>query len=460
MQNARPDPVVSLLFQSESIKLISKASELLELFIKEETKKLADIKMPHMPTLGSAFEEVTKQGIDKGFAIPKHLDLSVVSGFVSIGDEMLPEQIDCMLVHGQGKKYGLTEQYIYEIENILCIFEVKKTLRKKDYADAMDHLAGIRRKFAEHFEHKLIHEGYEPDISSAGRHFAQITGKIAPENYSGIHGLSKSDGILFYCLVQESFAPVSIIHGYDGYKTESGLRTAFVDILEEKKKATDSGIAIPSIPSLVTSNQYCLVKGNGVPFLVIKDEDEWVSVFSTCYNPAKIILELIWSKISSYFDIEMPWNDSLHMDNISPLLIAKALEVDDKAGWMYNTIEFKEKQLKREDNNAWVPAYLGEAEVSAINIMAMRGGYLPLDDDMDEYLKGNHATTIDEVSSNLILTRLFVKDGDYIRPIKPNTHIVTLDDNTGYVCSERDRFDLWCEEQGIAPQYINLVFLE
>ncbi|WP_205904695.1 DUF6602 domain-containing protein [Diaphorobacter sp. HDW4A] len=110
--------------------MISKASELLELFIKEETKKLEGIKMPHMPTLGSAYEEVTKQGIDKNFSIPKHLDLSVVSGFVSIGGELLPEQIDCMLVHGKGMRYGLTDQYIYDIENILCIFEVKKKSQK------------------------------------------------------------------------------------------------------------------------------------------------------------------------------------------------------------------------------------------------------------------------------------------------------------------------------------------
>lgn len=211
-----------------------------------------------------------------------------------------------MLVHGQGEQYGLTEQYIYDVDNTLCIFEVKKTLRKKDYIDAIDHLAGIRKRFAENFEHKLINEGYEPNIAPARRHFSQITGKIAPENYSGIHGLSKSDGILFYSLVQESLAPVSIIHGYDGYKTEKGLRTAFVDILEEKKNENGAGIGIPSIPSLVVSNQFCLVKGNGVPFIAIKDEDEWVSVFSTCHNSAKLILELIWSKISSRFDIQMP----------------------------------------------------------------------------------------------------------------------------------------------------------
>lgn len=439
--------------------MISKASELLEIFIREEAKKLAGFEMPHMPTLGSAYEEITKQGIDQNFAIPKHLDLSVVSGFVSIGGEMQPAQIDCMLVHGKGERYGLTEQYIYDIENILCIFEVKKTLKKPDYIDAMDHLASIRRKFAEHFEHKLIHEGYEPDITSARRHFAQITGKIAPERYSGIHGLSESDGILFYCLVQESLAPVTIIHGYDGYKTESGLRKVFVDILEEKKEA-GAGFGIPSIPSLVTSNQHCLVKGNGVPFLAIKDEDKWVAVFSTRHNSAKLILELIWSKISCHFDIKMPWNDGLHMDSIEPLLIAKAVRIGDEAGWMYNSVEFKEKRLKRDDDNIWEPAILGKAEISAINIMAMRGGYLLLDEGMNEYLTSEHGVTAVEVGKNLIATRLFMRDGEYIRPILSHTHVVTLDDNTGYASSERDRLDLWCDKNGIPPHYLNLLFIE
>ena len=371
---------------------------------------------------------------------------------------MQPAQIDCMLVHGKGERYGLTEQYIYDIENSLCIFEVKKTLKKPEYIDAMDHLASIRRKFAEHFEHKLIHEGYEPDITSARRHFAQITGKTAPERYSGIHGLSESDGILFYCLVQESLAPVTIIHGYDGYKTESGLRKVFVDILEEKEAG--SGFGIPSIPSLVTSNQHCLVKGNGVPFLAIKDEDKWVAVFSTRHNSAKLILELIWSKISCHFDIKMPWNDGLHMDSIEPLLIAKAVRIGDEAGWMYNSVEFKEKRLKRDDDNIWEPAILGKAEISAINIMAMRGGYLPLDEGMNEYLTSEHGVTAVEVGQNLIATRLFMRDGEYIRPILSHTHVVTLGDNTGYASSERDRLDLWCDRNGIQPHYLNLLFNE
>ncbi len=416
--------------------------------------------MPHMPTLGSAYEEVTKQGIDQSFSIPKHLDLKVVSGFISVSGKMLPEQIDCMLVHGEGEKYGLTEQYIYDIENILCIFEVKKTLRKADYIDAFDHLGKIRIKYAEHFEDKLERGDYEPNIESARKHFSQITGKIAPERYMDIHRLSKSDGILFYALVQESLAPVSIIHGYTGYKTEKGLRSAFLDILEEKSKDGGEGLGIPNIPSLVTSNQFCLVKGNGVPFLAIKDKGDWVSVFSTRHNSAKLILELIWSKISIYFDVKMPWNDGLHMDNIQPLLVAEVKETDDAVGWMYHSIEFKEKSLEREDNNSWKPTPLGKPELSAVNIMAMRGGYLPLDDGMHEFLHKNHGATLDEVVKNLILSREFMKDGDYIRPINKHTHIITNDDNTGFVSSEKDRFDLWCVENEIEPHYINLLFME
>lgn len=439
--------------------MIRKASELLELFIREETRKIAGVKMPHMPTLGSAYEEVTKQGIDRDFSIPKHLDLSVVSGFIAIGGEILPEQIDCMLVYGGGERYGLTGQYIYDIESVLCIFEVKKALRKQDLIDAIQHLASVRKKFAAHFERRLIGEGYEPNISWARKHFSQITGKNAPELYRGIHDLPENEGILFYCLVQETLAPVSIIHAYDGYKTEQGLRSAFLDILEEKKES-GLGVGIPSIPSLVTSGKYCLVKGNGIPFLAITEKDQWVSVFSTRHNSAKIILETIWSKISLFFDIKMPWNDGLHMDNIEPLLIAKAIRVGDKAGWMYNSVESKEKHLKRDDDNFWSPDYLTHAEVSAVQIMAMHGGYLSLDEGINEYLENSYGKSIQEVAESLVLTRLFMRDGDHIRPVHAHTHLVIDGDGGGYVCCEIERFDIWCEKKGIAPHYISLFFME
>lgn len=372
---------------------------------------------------------------------------------------MLAEQIDCMLVHGEGERYGLTQHYKYDINSVLCVFEVKKSLKKADYADAMQHLAKIRRKFADNFEDRLINEGYKPDITNARRRFSQLTGKVAPEEYPDIHQLSKADGILFYTLVQESLSPITIIHGYEGYKTESGLRSAFLDILEEAWKG-GSGWGVPSIPTLVASNNFCLVKGSGVPFLAVQNKNEWVSVFSTRHNSAKLILELIWSKISEYFNIKMPWDDGLHMDSIQPLLIAEAKEVDDVAGWAYKTVEFKEKHMERDDDNLWSPSQVGKAEISAINIMAIHGGYLALDDDMNEYLIGSYGMAIEQVAEALILTRQFMLHGGYIRPIHPQTYMITNDDETGFVASEIERFDLWCAENGIEPNYMSIYFID
>ncbi|MGP9575492.1 DUF6602 domain-containing protein, partial [Halomonas sp. AOP42-D2-25] len=333
--------------------MISKASELLEHFIQQEARKLAGVEMPHMPTLGSAYEEITKQGVDQNFVIPKSLNISVVSGFIEMGGEMLPEQIDCMLVCGAGRRYGLTDQYIYDIENILCVFEVKKTLSKKDFSDAISHLAKIRKKFSEHFETKLIYQAYQPDITAVRSRFSQLTGNVAPEHYMGIHDLPENEGMLFYGLVQELFAPVSIIHGYGGYRTESGLRNAFLDIIEEKKLEDGVGVGIPSIPSLVTSGNFCLVKGNGFPFLGVNQDNKWVPVLSTRHNSAKLILELIWMKISLKFKVDMPYDDGIYMDYLEPLLVAETLRIGDAAGWMYSSIEPSEKYLKRNDDKQW-----------------------------------------------------------------------------------------------------------
>lgn len=439
--------------------MINKASELLEAFIKTETDKLKDMSMPHMPTLGNAYEEITKQGIDRNFVIPKHLNLQVVSGFISIGGDLQPQQIDCMLVHGKGIKYGLTNQYFYPIEQILCIFEVKKTLKKADFIDAFEHLKSIRKKHCEYIEKKLRHGGYEPNISSASYTFSQITGKSAPEKYSGIHNLSTEDGILFYTLVQESLTPLCIIQGYEGYTTEKGLRKVFIDIIEEKLKAGPSGIGIPSFPNLVTSNQFCLIKNNGLPHIAKQGDSTWVAVSSTRYNPARIILELIWSKISFYFQRTMPWEDGLETENLSPLLVAESVG-GENPGWVYRTIEPTEKKLRRDEIIEWEPQKLTKYSVSASHIMAANGGYLALDKGLSSFLKEKFNVTLDQLKSDLVSTGHFMVEDEYIRPISPATFFLNKDENTGFVGNDRAKFDLWCDKSNIQNSYMVIVFIE
>lgn len=439
--------------------MINHASELLQSFIQEEKRKLAEFEMPHMPTLGSAYEEITKQGIDKDFVIPKSLNLRVVSGFIEVGGKILPQQIDCMLVEGNGKQYGLTDQFVYDIDRVLCIFEVKKTLTKADYIDAFDHLGDIRRKFAEHFEEKLRSGCFEPEITHARKSFAQVTGKMAPERYLDLLHIPQEDAMLFYTLVQEQHAPVSIVHGYGGYRTEEGFRTAFIDIIEERVKVKGQGLGVPSLPNLVTSNDFCLIKGSGHPYLAIREDYAWVVISSTRHNPARVILEIVWAKIDSHFNTRMPYGDDLSIETVAPLLIAKPKRVGEQIGWMYHSIEYKEKSLIRESESSWEPESIGPAEMSAVNIMAMRGGYLELDKGLDDYLMKSHCCSLTQVVENLIKTRLFALDDRYLRPLSEVTHVLTNDDDSGYVAVDLNRFDAWCQTHGKDPYYLNIIFM-
>lgn len=439
--------------------MLKKSSELLKCFIEYEKQVLADTPMFHMPTLGDGYEAITRDGLAEDYAIPQHLNLNVVSGFITIGKVMIKKQIDCMLVCGEGFQYGRTEKYIYDIEQVLCIFEVKKTLTKADMSDATDHLAVIRREFSEHFENKLVNEQYVPEITSARKHFSQITGREAPEHYYYINDIPEEDGLLFYSLVQEMIAPITIIHGYDGYKTEYGLRTAFIDLLEEEFKSGKRGYGVQSIPSLITSNEYCIIKSSGIPFVLVNGKSDWVVCGSSRHNSIELILELVWSKISNYFKIEMPWDDGLYMNNLAPMLIAIPRATPEASGWEYQTIELSEKNLIRDDNREWSPIPITSVQVSIINLMAAYGGEFEVSDENLNYFQSKYGVDLNEEILRLIRTQYFMSGNGVIKPINPQTLILSIDDGSSYISADEDRLDSWCEKNGHRKSYTRLVII-
>lgn len=169
-----------------------------------------------------------------------------------------------------------------------------------------------------------------------------------------------------------------------------------------------------------------------------------------------MILELIWSKISHRFNVKMPWDDGLEMESGSPLLVAEAVEQGNLSGWKYRTTEFKEKSLVRENNAVWEPQKLTAAAVAVFDIMALNGGRIKLSEDLAKWLSGK-GSSLDEVRENLIGTKLFVIDGEYLEPINDSTHLLTLDDESGFVSSEREKFIIWCGANDLQPSFISIV---
>jgi hypothetical protein len=435
--------------------MISSASSLLEAFIQREAELVKGVSMPHMPTLGSAYEAITKDAIDQAFVLPPNLDLRIVSGFISVLGEMRPGQMDCMLVHGDGMRYGRTDQFIYPIEQVLCVIEVKKTLRRADLEDAIRHLSDVRRSYANHFEAQLL-DGWEPKLTLAQRMFAQITGAAAPYYYYQMHDLPLPQGMLFYSLVQETNAPVTIIHSYGGYKTEAGLRAAFLDLFELDLKGSDKCFSVPSFPALITSNEFSLVKSNGLPFTVMEN-NTWVILSSTRHNAARMILEALWSKIGAYFSIKMPFDDGLAMERVHPLLLATPTEVGSQAGWSCRSTEPKESQLQREDDGKWSPPQIGRPEMGLLHILMFRGGHLELTADLGTYIEKSYAVNFDTVIANLIDTREFMLAETWLRPVGPHVSVLEVTEEVGYISSDQTRFDAWCDANKLAKHFIHLI---
>lgn len=439
--------------------MIKTLAAVIDEFIKAEAEKYEAFGYKHAPTLGDLFEGLTGEVVDK--AIPKNLDLHVVSGFVYDDHGFKSGQIDKMLVHGPGRPIGFTGKYECHLENVLVIFEVKKTLGKADLIDAYGHLLGVSQAYSENFERKL-QEGWRPGISKAAKAFAQITGKPEPEEYADLHGMETADSLLFYSLVQDVYAPVRIIHGYGGYRTEQGLRTAFLDFLEERSNTP--GFGVPALPSLITSERFSLVKTVGNPYAAAMREDGyWPVLCSSRDNTPLLLLEMIWTKIANFADVRMPWGDDLEGELLIRLLDAKYTEchTTGRKGWLYRSVELPEKELQTGERvQPWKPEILSGKLSDLVQVIGMRGGQLDgKSRDFIEFCGGKDAAR--ELLREAVRTRLFALSRDGIlHVIGPSLHIQELENGSVAVSDDVRRLAAWCERHGIERHFTNIINIE
>lgn len=455
--------------------MIKEATDLLSAFILEEKTKIAEFDMPHMPTLGEAYEEIIIQAINKHYIIPPGLDLRVVKGFIKMGGEQLPNQIDCMLVKGVGDRFGLTDKYIYDVENVLAIFEVKKTLNKKDFIDAYEHLAVIRKKYSQYFAERMDAGELRPNVDSASDIYAKITGRIGPRKYDDIFHLDEKDQAMFYALVIEQVSPIVIIQGYGGYNSEKGLRNALIDYIDEafflknltekqkdlyekRKSDIDFIRGVNCIPTLITANNYSLVKANGIPYIFAgTKKNEWALIASCNENPLNLMLELIWSKISLYFDVTMDWgNDDMH-ENLAPLLFAKVSELNGQRGWLYRSFEISSKKLESRYQTPYSPIKISKNALAIIRrIMFQKSSYLINDEDK-EYFE-TKGCDYDALISELLATTHFAIDGNSLYPIEKLTYISDRED-FGFVDTNIKRLGEWLNSHQMSHGLIHCIDL-
>lgn len=412
--------------------MIKKVSSILKAFIDQELKKLDEYSLSHRPTIGKMYEGLTSKVLDQ--SIPKSLGLEIKNGFIHDSAGKMTDEIDCMLVKGEGEQIPHTDSHKWHVKDVIAVFEVKKNLYSSDLRDAFQHLKGVLENYSQYVLSGANGRTY--NISSVERAFANITGIIPPE-HKNASNLPNHYEMIYRTLIVEFFSPVRIILGYHGFKSEFALREALINFLNDN--LGQWGFGVGSFPQLIICDKHSLVKLNGQPYNAPMRDEYWDFYVSSRTNPVRLILEFIWTKLSRQYNMGGLWGEDLDAETFNVLLSGKIKQVDDKTGWDYHHTVIKDEILSVEpDSVPWEPCYLSDTQHVIISRLC-NGETERIDDpSLIKYLN-DKGENIDEFVKYLQMTGLVALDGKELKLttekceclILPNGKFVAAENNTG-----------------------------
>ncbi|MEK4407565.1 DUF6602 domain-containing protein [Bacillus sp. FSL L8-0642] len=315
----------------------------------------------HAPTIGDMYEGLTAELLNK--SLFKELDIRVAAGKIRNGEGEYSNEVDCMIVEGEGDKIPYTEKYIYDISQVIAVLEIKKNLYKNDLIDSYNKM------------HKIYKIGDQTKIELNGLRdaFRQIVKKELP-NYEDIVSLPFHEQMIYHSLLMEETLPVRIIFGYYGYKSEFSLREAFYKFISDNMG--NKGFSPVTFPDLIICGNSSLIKLDAMPYPgFIDDKNFWNFYASSKQNPLLLLLEVIWTRLSYKYKIDSSiFGDDLESETFHPFISGKAIEINGKMGW-----ECRYKYISQENLNDdpikfnWEPEELTEHEVFIINWLCQHG---------------------------------------------------------------------------------------
>lgn len=313
----------------------------------------------HNPTIGSMYEGLTKDLVKK--TIFEGLDLQVVSGKITNEAGQYSKQIDCMIVVGDGVKLPFTDEYIYQINQVIMVIEVKKNLYMDDLSQGYENLKSVKD-----IQNNNYRELALAPIADAFKVFTKI-------EFPGLNNISSLDyqkQMLYHLLVVESLLPIRVIFGINGFSSELALRNKFIEYLSDKTLENGGigrGFGPASFPNLIIAGNNAIVKTNGMPYILdleITDDFCWLASYRR--NPMILFLELLWTRLTCQHGLSSTvFGDEMYNEAVAPLLTIHALN----NGWSYKPICYSQESLDKidETDKNWEPMPLTQEEFILMN---------------------------------------------------------------------------------------------
>jgi len=416
--------------QPKTIQTVGALLEELQRRGMEEIAPFLDI--GHNPTIGDMYEGLTKELMNE--AIFEQMDLRVASGKIknsSTGE--MSKQIDCMIVIGDGTPIPYTSDYIYDINSVVMVIEVKKNLYSKELSDAYENLKSVVNIQKDDF--RSIRMNMIEDA------FRMLVGKPCPK-YENAKELSYEEEMLFHSLIVEALLPIRVIFGYYGFQSEVSLREKYVEYLSTKmsegSKNYQKGYGITSLPNLVVCGANSIIKTNGMPYTIKMDciEDEYCWLASYRRKPMILLLELLWTRLTYHYNLSTDvFGNGISEEALAPYITTNIVK---DMGWKYRVIPYKQTDLNSIDQmeeKAWTPTVLDDTEYVIMNSLC---------NDVDIKADDTHYFADAEEAKRIIKHLkesflVYIDDDNYLRLLTkqcrcatvPGIGFVAADDNDG-----------------------------
>ncbi|CUN16235.1 DUF6602 domain-containing protein [Turicibacter sanguinis] len=389
----------------------------------------------HNPTIGVMYEGLTRAILEKG--IFQGLDLRVATGKIKNAQGELSAQIDCMIVIGDGEKLPFTDAYLYEVEQVIAVIEVKKNLYASDLDSAFHNLKSV---------YNIAEPEHDINAEMLAHTFKMITKLPLPE-HEDINHLEEKHQLLYHALLVESFMPARIVFGYSGYHNEYSLRENFVNYIQKNEDETGRahGYGAPSLPDLIICGENTLIKANGYPYILPLESDDWMLYASYNQKPLLVFLEIIWTRLTHLLSLSSIglFGEDIVFEGLNPLLVATG----SYEGWRYEYIYLSQEDLHEAPKYVeWQPAYVNVVEFVLISMLCNGATVMVNDENMLAMLAENDAN-IDEVIDHLTKERLICIENNEIKLL--TKQCMTAFTPQGIVAGENKdgRFTNWLNHQ-------------
>ncbi len=368
--------------------------------------------------------------------------MRVVDGFIEGVDGSLSPQIDGLLVTGEGRDLPYGAGHVWPIQHVIAVLEVKKNLFGADLDDGFVKLRAVTR-MQEAFMQSMM--GPKPDVRPTFRAFAQLTG-FYPRSWDAANALPEERSYIFHALLAEQLSPVRIIIGYHGYADEFSLRKGLLGYLQENQMT--AGFGVTSLPNLIVCRGAALLKLNGQPYGRPMAGDWWPILVSNGENPLRLLIELIWTRLSNQFSAAFTMDDTLQMERLAPFLSARLARRGDRVGWEYQFDPIKRKQLAAIEPWRWEPGELDSNEWVLVQQVA-RCGELNVRDTEYRRYAAEEGFDADALVAGLVERRVLAWcDKDAVRLIDQGTLFTAFLPNGRTIgTTATDLLQLWLSQQ-------------